>query len=926
MILKKDSKKIEKKKFFNVFLRLYFFLTFAVAFLFIIFFITSHKVHTTTYKILDHLSKAGRIQYIHIFEIAFAALKSPFYDIDKIDFEIDFDNIVTIENDRKKAIENKHLGLKDNLSKVRAVIKHNGESSRARIRLKGDRQLHFNKKKHSSYNVYLPRGKYIYGVKNFGIHKPGIRNYIHEWIFIEMTGDFEMIKPKYSFFNLFINGESQGLYAFEEKMGKEVVERNQRRSGPIFSLKDEYNMVPKSDTIFQIYNEKYWYKDENIEIAKIARKKLTDFYDGKRSVESTFDIEKFAALFAIFDLTYTYHGLFPSSNYYYNPLSGLFEPIPRDGHRMLPNYSKFNKNYYKQTIFDAVYFTKDFIFKGGKSQIPEYKIEQLKRFFYKNNGEINYEFQNLYIKYLKEISSEDYIKNFFKKRKKEINKINSHIYSDHFWYSSSQGYTWGLYFFDKKDLFQRAKVIRKRLASDDIVMSLKIDDDKFINLDVIYARSKSLNRNDRFAHLILKEFNCIDTNNNQVKLKIDRTIDLPNKKKFDFSSYNKQDLNCISANIYDNINDKFFLVEVDKINSYSSFKDFKISEDNKLYKYFKNIENTLYLKTPNVIIEENLFIPRGFNVQINQNENIILKNNAFIISESPWKIEGDKENPVNISGTPDNFGGGIFISDNSKLSKFNNVNFSFLSGFNKSYLGKTGNQRYQTIAYYSGEQKNTYKQKIYKIDNKFYEKEYLIMGAVNFYKTNVQLSNVYFNKIFAEDAINLISSNFTIEKAFFDETASDSIDFDFSNGVIKSSKFSNIGNDAIDFSGSLVTASNLTFNNVNDKLISVGENSKVEINNVNGVNSFIGITSKDGSVVTANNISLEKVQIPFASFNKKFEYETANMKLNDIKVSGYYEKWITDKKSKIFYKNKRVGKVTKKINDAIYNKDLSLIK
>ena len=89
-------------------------------------------------------------------------------------------------------------------------------------------------------------------------------------------------------------------------------------------------------------------------------------------------------------------------------------------------------------------------------------------------------------------------------------------------------------------------------------MSLKIDDDKFINLDVIYARSKSPNRNDRFAHLILKEFNCIDINNNQVKLKIDRTIDLPNKKKFDFSSYNKQDLNCISANIYDNINDKFF--------------------------------------------------------------------------------------------------------------------------------------------------------------------------------------------------------------------------------------------------------------------------------------------------------------------------------------------------------------------------------
>ena len=100
---------------------------------------------------------------------------------------------------------------------------------------------------------------------------------------------------------------------------------------------------------------------------------------------------------------------------------------------------------------------------------------------------------------------------------------------------------------------------------------------------------------------------------------------------------------------------------------------------------------------------------------------------------------------------------------------------------------------------------------------------------------------------------------------------------------------------------------------MNDKLISVGENSKVEINNVNGVNSFIGITSKDGSVVTANNISLEKVQIPFASFNKKFEYETANMKLNDIKVSGYYEKWITDKNQKYFIKIKELAKLQKRL-------------
>ena len=43
-----------------------------------------------------------------------------------------------------------------------------------------------------------------------------------------MMGDFGLIKLNYHFFHLYINGESHGLYALEEKLSKEIVERNQR--------------------------------------------------------------------------------------------------------------------------------------------------------------------------------------------------------------------------------------------------------------------------------------------------------------------------------------------------------------------------------------------------------------------------------------------------------------------------------------------------------------------------------------------------------------------------------------------------------------------------------------------------------------------------------------------------------------------------
>ena len=92
-------------------------------------------------------------------------------------------------------------------------------------------------------------------------------------------------------------------------------------------------------------------------------------------------------------------------------------------------------------------------------------------------------------------------------------------------------------------------------------------------------------------------------------------------------------------------------------------------------------------------------------------------------------------------------------------------------------------------------------------------------------------------------------------------------------------KFRNIGNDAIDFSGSNVDLTNIYFDTVGDKLISVGENSNINISNINAQKSLVGIASKDGSIVRASNIIMERYKTTILSFNKKFEYEPATMYL-----------------------------------------------
>ena len=87
----------------------------------------------------------------------------------------------------------------------------------------------------------------------------------------------------------------------------------------------------------------------------------------------------------------------------------------------------------------------------------------------------------------------------------------------------------------------------------------------------------------------------------------------------------------------------------------------------------------------------------------------------------------------------------------------------------------------------------------------------------------------------------------------------------------------------------------------------------------------MGIASKDGSTVNGKNIFMEDVKLPFASYNKKFEYENAKMFLTDINVKDFHEKWIIDGDSKIFIKNSPVGKVSENIIQVIYQKNLELL-
>ena len=61
-------------------------------------------------------------------------------------------------------------------------------------------------------------------------------------------------------------------------------------------------------------------------------------------------------------------------------------------------------------------------------------------------------------------------------------------------------------------------------------------------------------------------------------------------------------------------------------------------------------------------------------------------------------------------------------------------------------------------------------------------------------------------------------------------------------------------------------------NIIGDKMVSAGENSALTIKNLVGNKSKIAIASKDGSLVTLSDITINNTEVGLAAYQKKNEY------------------------------------------------------
>lgn len=864
MILKKKSQKIKKKFNFSTFYKYYFFLTiFLFSFSSIIFF---NSGIWTMYKekIYDRLNIYGFTNYKYLPSIVLYSIKGFFTEVDTLYLNINYKQVIKLEKNRsdKKKLQEGHFfpydnggGYPFNFTWRNANIKLNNENDKdIRIRLKGARAIHWEDEKYSSYRIRLKNDEKLLGTKVFNLQKPRARNYLSEWIFHKLCEELELVSIKYNFIKLNKNGENKGLYVLEESFSNELVERNNRRDGPIFSL-DEDLSVDQRKSFFEVYDKKKW---ENKAITKVASKKLElAFQDSQNIDEFSFDLKKWAKYFAIIDLTQAYHGVLAKSvKYFYNPVSGVIEPIGYDGHYFAlskidgSNVQENSGRYYDLLI--------EFLNKN-----ENYKFNFTNAFLKNEN------FKKYYFEYLNKISSTEFLNYFFEKYKGQIDRNLSLIYSDYFFNDHAFFYGPGIYYFNKKDFYDRAKVINKKIRI--YKQKVKIVSNKN-NIDIY---------NDNLNKFIKPvQINCNNINYKIVNTSINNLI---NKKKLK---------NCRFIKFQNQIDLSKFNVNINYYNK-QSFNFEKLANYSKNLKNYFIIKNdNLYLKEDTIEIKENIFIPKNFTVYLKDNQEIKIFNKSMIFSKANWVTNINENEYIKIYSVDEKEAGGIFIFDNKKKTILKNVNFSNLGHLDRNSISKA--------------------------DEKELISNFNLLGAINFYKTNVEFKNCKFENIFSEDALNIISSDFDILESKFFNLKYDAIDLDFTKGEIKNSYFENIGNDAIDFSGSNSKIINVNAKNVGDKVISVGEKSNIDIVDLSALYAKVGIAGKDSSLVNAKNIKFDVVDYPVASYMKKKEFGGAYINLSDFNSKNFKTKFIQDSYSTIDLNGKKIKKNFADVMKIIY--------
>ena len=799
-------------------------------------------------------------------------------DLESIKLDVKFKHINKIEAKRQEALRINHLISSDE-DFVPALISHNNNTFNSKIRLKGDLSDHWENEK-CSFRVKLSNGKKLFGMSNFSLQRPVTRGNTSQFLFLESLRRENIISVRYKFINMTINGKDFGVYAMEEHFSKDLIESQKRRDGVILSF-DEYRYWKNIGPTQNNFNLPPSYQSARIDIRENKRinksnlllkqrvtalNLLRQFQDEKLRGDEVFSTEKLGKFLAICRLWNAEHAFaFININFYFNPITSLLEPIGYDG---MPGNSI-------STPYS--YFT------GGHENWVKHALRSPK-------------IAHSYIKHLYAFTNESYIE----KLKKDLDATESFLrkilFKNLLWESSAD--IWKsdqtmLSYSPWVTLEARIKSIRKELE-ENIPIMCHARPSKKDSLDLEIIVRSTLTQPVEIITFLNDEHSWIPREiltrpNSDKTERLNDKIIIPGQKygvphyKGDFSfiidNFFDSDFNSTQFSNTENLFVESRLLGMDK-------KIIKLPVPIDPIRFQPNklpfIKNTSYelpefcidegdsiIVNPGVhLISRDLIVPANRKLKISPGTTLRFQNDIVLICKGPLIAMGTQEQPIIFTANQTKWPG-ILVVNASEQSQLHFVEISKTAGVgsntNPHGLDRGG---------------------------------WALTGGVTFYNSAVNISHCNIHTSFAEDALNLVSSRFSLSESNFSQNSSDGVDGDFVEGIIQNCTFNSIGGDALDFSGSNIKIINVIASEIVDKAISAGENSSVRIEGGIFKNVGYGIASKDLSNVEVRDTTINNAKVAaVAAFQKKELFGPSSISLTATKITNTSTKFLIQEKS-----------------------------
>ncbi|MCB9281360.1 MAG: CotH kinase family protein [Lewinellaceae bacterium] len=794
-----------------------------------------------------------------------------------IGLEIGAKALQKLEEKRQQALREGILVTADDDWVNARLTDTSGQEIPVEIRLKGDWLDHLNSRKWS-FRVRV-RDPYSWrGLKTFSLHTPAARYFLHEWLLHQLWEREDVLTTRYDFVELRLNGQSLGIYAFEEHFEKQLIESRKRREGPILKFSETgmwtaiqrqlegpgytrpgatHSAMDADNAPVEVFREGPTLADSTLAGEwREALHALEAFRTGEAPPAQIFDLDRLARYYAVADALNAYHGIaWHNQRFYYNPITGLLEPIGFDGYGEQPP-----RQY-------------DILGQGG---LNPFSLDQNSLF---SGLAQDSAFMAAYVRELDRITSPRYFPGFIDSVREEwtprlewLQMETPDYKPDLTGFEADAAYVHSLLLpYPGESL--RAYIQTSKNGLQQVAVS---------NRHTLPVRVVGFGKSAKTMTIPLDEpvlLPGVTPRRFRMKLKRDSLIR-------DFASLRFQEEAAMQQGpptyrfleVGGQADFLFFqplgldtLMSAPLIPSAlpeglaAAPATFARAELKRNGPYLVN-GRQIDFPPGDHAIREDIVIPAGYAVRFAAGSRLNLLNGAAFISRSPVEMAGEPDNPVEVR-SDDGTGNGFTVLEAKTASVLQHVVFDNLTTLRR--------------------------------------RDWQLTGAVTFYASAVKLSDCTFRKNHCEDALNIVRSEFDMESCHFSDTAGDGFDTDFCRGEIRRSAFVHTGNDGMDFSGSVIVVRNCLLESNGDKGISVGEESDVHVFDTEFAHDPIAIASKDLSMAYVSNVTLSDCDQGFAAYRKKPEFGGADLIVESYKATGIRRLYQAAEGSRIIFKQEK---------------------